>query len=53
MFRFINCLSFSHSYLMNLYLTGDTLEEDTPEASEAQPMDSMESDGELYDSDAS
>jgi len=48
------CKSIDTDDYARVALTGDTLEEDTPEASEAQPLEeSMESDGELYDSDQS
>lgn len=47
------CKSIDTDDYARVALTGDTMEEDTPEASEAQQLDSMESEGELIDSDAS
>uniref|UniRef100_A0A0B7BGT1 HECT-type E3 ubiquitin transferase n=2 Tax=Arion vulgaris TaxID=1028688 RepID=A0A0B7BGT1_9EUPU len=47
------CKSIDTDDYARVALTGDTLDEDTPEASEVHQMDSMESEGEIVDSDAS
>lgn len=47
------CKSIDTDDYARVALTGDALDEDTPEASEVHQMDSMESEGEIIDSDAS
>lgn len=47
------CKSIDTDDYARVALTADALDDDTPEASEESDMDSIESDGEIVDSEAS